>query len=237
MILIIGSDNDDIAYIVKTMTVDRTDIVAGKYEVTVGCYADREVVVAASGYGEEMATLIAGLLIERYRPYIVLAVGSVTSVDPGLKRDELFLATRVYAMDVNLTGLGQYKYGQIPEQPAFFVTDSDLRQKILASISIAKNRRIVEGILLSGNTFYHDLDEFKKIQQEHFVKVTPVLATDTETSGFCCAAALFGVPILVLKGCSYELAEPSQKTARTRTAIMLSPVIGKLLLALLNTLA
>lgn len=237
MILIIGSDNDDIAYIVKTMVVERTDIVAGKYEVTVGTYADRDVVVAASGYGQEMAALVAGLLIERYRPYIVMAVGSVTSVDPELKKDELFLATRVYAMDVNLTGLGQYKYGQIPEQPAFFVTDSDLRHKIRASNSIAKNRRIVEGILLSGNTFYHDQTEFKNIQQEHFVKVAPIYATDTETSGLCCAAALFGVPILVLKGCSFELAEPSQKSARTRTAIMLSPIIGKLLLALINTLA
>lgn len=236
MILIVGSDNDDIAYIVKSMEVDRTDIVAGKYEVNVGHYAGRDICIVATGYGQEMATLVTGLLIERYSPYIVISIGAVQSISPGLKRGDLYLASRVYSMDVNLMGLGEYKYGQIPEQPPFFVSDSELKDKIKSYHTLNKTEKLVEGVLLSSNTFHTKKDEVEKIRIHHFAKVDKIVACDTETAGVCCSAALFEIPVLVLKGCSFEVDEPEQRIERTRHLVMMSPVIGKLLESLLDSL-
>lgn len=236
MIVIIGSRFDDIAYITKKMIVSRVDELTKQCQVFVGKYAGKEVAVSVTGYGQEMSTLVTGAMIRAYEPYLVVNVGSVGSIHPSMKQGDLFLATRIYAMDVDLLALGQYAYGQIPEQPEFFASAYDQIKQIVNLNILHQNKNIVQGVLLSSNKFYTSLDEIEETIKYHFIRVRNIVATDTESSGMATACSLYDVPFLCFKVCSYEVGIQEQLLNRVRTGVINSSAIGQLLTKLFREL-
>ena len=234
MILVIGSRVDDVEYVQKKIIDAKIETIANRYEVYVGIYGGKEIACAATGYGQEMSAMITALLIERYRPYLVVNIGTVSSISPNLDQGDLFFADRIYAMDVDLLALGKYRYGQIPELPMFYTSDFETMQTIHALNGMNKNRRIVHGVLLSSNKFFNDLDEVKELIKTHFMKINNIVAVDTESAGMASACYLFDVPLVCFKACNYEVGNSHQLISRVRVGIEQTPDIGQLLTLLFN---
>ncbi len=229
MILVLGSRLDDVEYVQKRIIDPRIEVIANRYEVYIGIYGGKEIACTMIGYGQEMASMITALLIEKYKPYLVVNIGTVSSISPNLDQGDLFIADRIYAMDVDLLALGKYRYGQIPELPMFYTSESDTILTINALNGMNQNRRIVQGVLLSSNKFYDNLDEVKNVIKNHFSKINNIVAVDTEAAGMAAACYLFDVPLLVFKACSYEVGNSHQLLSRVRIGVEQAPDIGQLL--------
>ena len=229
MILIVGASLDDVEYIQKRIIDPRIEVIANRYDVYIGIFGGKEIACAMTGYGQEMASMITALLIEKYKPYLVVNIGTVSSISPNLDQGDLFIADRVYAMDVDLLALGKYRYGQIPELPMFYTSDFDTVQTIHALNGMNKNKRIVQGVLLSSNKFHSNLDDVKEVIQDHFSKINNVLAVDTEAAGFAAACYLYDIPLVIFKACSYEVGNNHQLLSRVRVGVEQAPEIGQLL--------
>lgn len=229
MILVLGSRLDDVEYVQKRIIDPQIEIIANRYEVYIGIYGGKEIACAMMGYGQEMAAMITSLLIQKYHPYLVINIGTVSSISPNLDQGDLFIADRIYAMDVDLLALGKYRYGQIPELPMFYTSEGDVMMTINALNGMNRNRRIVQGVLLSSNKFHDNLDEVKDVIKNHFSKINNIVAVDTEAAGLAAACYLFDVPLLVFKACSYEVGNSHQMLTRVRIGVEQAPDIGQLL--------
>ena len=74
-----------------------------------------------------------------------------------------------------------------------------------------------------------NLDDVKKIIQEHFSKINNILAVDTEAAGFAAACYVYDIPLLIFKSCSYEVGNNHQLLSRVRVGVEQAPEIGQLL--------
>jgi nucleoside phosphorylase len=91
MIAIIGSTEDDILYFVNRMNVTSVEEIAHKNKVYVGDFARQRLVVTHTGQTMMMGSQITGIIIDKYHPYLVIAVGAAHSISPKLKLGDLFL--------------------------------------------------------------------------------------------------------------------------------------------------
>lgn len=235
MILILGSTNDDLVYLKNKLVGLSTEYILGNHEVYIGKLLNREVVLSTLGFGQSMAMLVTSMIIERYHPYIIFNIGTVASIHPRLKQGDLFIATRIYSYDVDFSAIGKYKFGQVPNYPQFFNSDSDLIMKVLSINGEHKNRRIVEGILLSGNTFVIDQKRLNYVMKNNYIKLEGVAAIDTEAYGMAMAAHCYSLPFLCFRVCSFEVGNKEQMLTRIRKGILNAPGIGQILSILIKT--
>ncbi|MEX5941702.1 5'-methylthioadenosine/S-adenosylhomocysteine nucleosidase [Mammaliicoccus sciuri] len=90
-----------------------------------GNIEDKQVVLAQSGIGKVNAAITATLLINEFKPDLIINTGSAGSVDSELNIGDIIISNKVYYHDVNATAFG-YKLGQVPSMPEFYETDKEL---------------------------------------------------------------------------------------------------------------
>ncbi|MFA7020847.1 MAG: hypothetical protein WC215_04775, partial [Bacilli bacterium] len=78
MILIIGTTEDDIFYFKNRMKIIEKNKIASKYPYYVGTFAGKDICLAYSGYSNIASAVVAGFMISKYKPYIVVCVGTVS---------------------------------------------------------------------------------------------------------------------------------------------------------------
>jgi adenosylhomocysteine nucleosidase len=158
----------------------------------------KEVVLLESGIGKVNAALATALLIERYRPELIIHYGAAGGLDPELQVGDVVIATEVAYSDVDVTAFN-YTYGQVPQRPARYASDSGLIE--LARKSLADKTfdyRIVYGLITTEDTFIHDPERARRIRG-HFPDTR---ATDMEGAAIAQTAYQFGVPVLVIRSLS-----------------------------------
>jgi len=238
MILIIGSTPDDIIYFVNRMHIASEETLANRTKVYVGEFSRQQIVVSHTGNTMMMASLMTGILIEKYHPYLVINVGYAHSISPLIKQGELFLAKRVYLGQVDLTPIGgKLKFGQVPGA-SLFAHSEDMCLNILEMHNNREaNVKIVRGFIMSSNLMMTDIDSTKKFVKEHYQGFENIIAVDTEAGGVAVACQFFDVPIVCLKAVTYEVGNKEQFVARERIGVEMTPIIGNLVGHLFTELA
>ncbi len=115
------------------------------------------VVLAVCGIGKvNAAALTQALLVDGVAA--LLFTGVAGGVDPALRVGDLVVARDAVQHDVDVTGLG-YPLGQVPGEPAVWVADPELRDRLAAAagaVAAAAGLRVVVGRIASGDTFVAD---------------------------------------------------------------------------------
>lgn len=232
-VLIIGTTLDDINFIKNKMIDIVEEDIGGHFKAYVGKYASKNVVLSYSGYGENLASIATTLLIEKYHPYFIINVGTVSSINSSLVQGDLMIGERIYFSDVSMMELNKSKYGQFPSLPSYFQVDADLKQNIAKAIGQISNP-VHRGVILSSNTFYLNRNEINKVVENHFLKIENLYAIDTESGGVALAAYLYSIPFIAIKICNYEVGNDKQLINRIRMGVKMTPVQGKLVALLLK---
>jgi 5'-methylthioadenosine/S-adenosylhomocysteine nucleosidase len=230
MILIIGSNEDDILYFVNRMNVTGVEEIGGRTKVYTGDFSRQQVVVAHTGTTMMMASMITGIIIEKYHPYLVVNVGNAHSINPKLKQGDLFLAERVYLSHVDQTPLGsKIKFGQLPGG-ALFTHSEDMCLNIIEMHNNREaNKTIIRGFILSSNLLMTNLDDAKELLRKYYQPLTDMIAMDTEVGGIAIACQFYDVPIVCLKAIAYEVGNKEQFLTRERIGVEMTPIIGSLI--------
>ncbi|GHU52831.1 hypothetical protein FACS189496_3540 [Bacilli bacterium] len=133
----------------------------GKFEFYSGKLEGQPVVLLLCGIGKVNAAVGCALLIDHFKPELVLNTGSAGGIDPTLKFGDAIVSSGLVYHDVDVTAFN-YAPGQIPGQSAVFPVSEELMKRAETAISQLRAEKIlpanfnhVRGIIGSGDTFMH----------------------------------------------------------------------------------
>lgn len=225
MIGIIGAMEEEVE-ILKSSIENRETIQIAHVIFYKGNIEDKQVVLAQSGIGKVNASITATLLINEFKPDLIINTGSAGSVDSELNIGDIIISNKVYYHDVNATAFG-YKLGQVPSMPEFYETDNELIDLAKSSIEQLDLNGIV-GEVATGDSFIGSIDQ-RKVIKSNFPTASVV---EMEAGAIAQTCYQYNVPIIVTRAVSDLADKESDVTFEEflKVACVNSSKIVKLLL-------
>ncbi|WP_436876990.1 5'-methylthioadenosine/adenosylhomocysteine nucleosidase [Mammaliicoccus sciuri] len=225
MIGIIGAMEEEVE-ILKSSIENRETIQIAHVIFYKGNIEDKQVVLAQSGIGKVNAAITATLLINEFKPDLIINTGSAGSVDSELNIGDIIISSKVYYHDVNATAFG-YKLGQVPSMPEFYETDNELIDLAKSSIEQLDLNGIV-GEVATGDSFIGSIDQ-RKVIKSNFPTASVV---EMEAGAIAQTCYQYNVPIIVTRAVSDLADKESDVTFEEflKVACVNSSKIVKLLL-------
>lgn len=225
MIGIIGAMEEEVE-ILKSSIENRETIQIAHVIFYKGNIEDKQVVLAQSGIGKVNAAITATLLINEFKPDLIINTGSAGSVDSELNIGDIIISNKVYYHDVNATAFG-YKLGQVPSMPEFYETDSKLIDLAKSSIEQLDLNGVV-GEVATGDSFIGSIDQ-RKVIKSNFPTASVV---EMEAGAIAQTCYQYNVPIIVTRAVSDLADKESDVTFEEflKVACVNSSKIVKLLL-------
>ncbi|MCL2809949.1 MAG: 5'-methylthioadenosine/adenosylhomocysteine nucleosidase [Treponema sp.] len=203
MIGIIGAMDDEVSLLCQTMGKYETRKIGG-FEFFTGKIEDKNVTVLRCGIGKVSAAVGCALLIQEFKPYIVINTGSAGGVNPGLKVGDAVISTGLVYHDVDVTAFN-YAPGQLPKMPQIFPADEKLIKLAENAVNQLKNEKQLpydfnycHGLIGSGDVFMHESERIENVRR----LFPEIAAVEMEGAGIAHCCFLFSVPFLVIRALS-----------------------------------
>jgi adenosylhomocysteine nucleosidase len=203
MIGIIGAMEDEVTMVRDWMNGGET-CATGGFEFYRGILEGKDVVVLRCGIGKVNAAVGCALLIDHFKPGLVINTGSAGGIGEALQFGDAVISTGLCYHDVDVTGFN-YSPGQVPGQPAVFPVDEALVKKAEAAVQELKAEKLlpdsfnhVRGIIASGDIFMHDPEKIDRVRSTF----PNVLAVEMEGAAIAHTCGLFSVPFLIIRSLS-----------------------------------
>lgn len=231
MIAIIGAMNCEISLLLSAMTGVESEK-TGKHTYYTGKIAGRDCVLARCGVGMVNAATAATVIIEKYRPSVIINIGVGGGLAPDLSMGEMVAATALCTHDLDYGVLGDARgtvFYPDDEELIMLPTDravTNLLVSTAASLGIACRR----GIIASGDKFVSSSEARADIRGAFGADVC-----EMEGAAMAQVAYAFGVPFAVLRSVS-DLADGSAPESFEKFAAECAATAAKLLLRAVEAL-
>lgn len=162
-----------------------------------GIYTNTSIVLLKSGIGKTAAALGTTLLLQIYKPDIVINIGSAGSLIPTLKIGDIIISEEVSYHDVDITTFG-YKLGQMASCPARFTADTKLiKQSELCVKECGFNA--MRGLVISGDSF---IKSSKQCLLKILINFPEAIAIEMEGAAIAQVCYKFKVPFIIIRSIS-----------------------------------
>ncbi|MCL2721110.1 MAG: 5'-methylthioadenosine/adenosylhomocysteine nucleosidase [Treponema sp.] len=203
MIGIIGAMEDEVSLLCQTMGKYETRKIGG-FEFFSGKIETKEVTVLRCGIGKVNAAVGCALLIQEFKPKIVINTGSAGGINPDLKVGDAVISTGLVYHDVDVTAFN-YSPGQLPDMPQVFSADNKLIKLAENAVNQLKNEKLLpgdfnycHGLIGSGDVFMHEIERIENVRS-----IFPeIAAVEMEGAAIAHCCFLFSVPFLVIRALS-----------------------------------
>ena len=200
MILIVGSQHDDILYFESVMSNKKEEIVLGKYPVTIGTIFNQGVVLVDQVKTNYVSSALILHLIEKYFIFLIFNVGRCVAFTHDIKPLEIAISKRVVAGDVDQINEDSVKFGQIPGYEQVFVSQDD----IITYLSDAFEKRTYSKVIISNyvstSVDYHRTAQVDHLKEcEHLLGFGNNVVFDSNSAGLALAASLKKVAFVSVK--------------------------------------
>ena len=200
MILIVGSQHDDILYFESVMSNKKTELILGQYTVTVGTIFNQGVVLVDQIKTNYVSSAIILHLIEKYFIFLIFNVGRCVAYTHDIKPLEIALSQRIVAGDVDQINEDDVKFGQIPGFEQVFNCQKD----VISYLSDAFEKRTYSKIKVSNyvstSVEYHRASQVDHLKEcEHLLGFSSNIVLDTNSAGIALAASLKKVAFVSVK--------------------------------------
>ncbi|MCI6616489.1 5'-methylthioadenosine/adenosylhomocysteine nucleosidase [Ruminococcus sp.] len=175
-----------------------------KMKFTLGTLHGRDVCIVVCGVGKVNAAMCALMLIEKYKPDLVLNSGVAGSLSPIVGIGDIVVATKSVEHDMNGTALGD-KQGEItfPDGNMMFFECDKQASTLLASIcKEIPDTKVAQGIIASGDIFVSDRKQRFKINDRF-----GALACEMEGAAIGHVCVRCEVPYGIIRAISDDLDE------------------------------
>ena len=105
MIGIIGAMEEEVE-ILKSAIENKETIKKAHVIFYKGHLEGKEIVLAQSGIGKVNAAITTALMINDFKPDLIINTGSAGAIDPNLNIGDIIISNKVYYHDVNATAFG-----------------------------------------------------------------------------------------------------------------------------------
>ncbi|MDG4942622.1 5'-methylthioadenosine/adenosylhomocysteine nucleosidase [Staphylococcus agnetis] len=195
MIGIIGAMEEEVAILksqmsdVETLKIAHTLFYKGKLNNT-------NVVLTQSGIGKVNVAISTTLLIQQFKPELIINTGSAGGLQPGLSLGDVVVSTSVTYHDADARAFG-YAMGQIPGMPESYVADKTLIHNVNDVLNTLE-QPVREGMIVSGDSFI-GTEQQRAVILKHFPNA---MAAEMEAAAIAQTCYQFNVPFIVTRAIS-----------------------------------
>ena len=195
MIGIIGAMEEEVAILksqmsdVETLKIAHTLFYKGKLNNT-------NVVLIQSGIGKVNVAISTTLLIQQFKPELIINTGSAGGLQPGLSLGDVVVSTSVTYHDADARAFG-YAMGQIPGMPESYGADKTLIHHVNDVLNTLE-QPVREGIIVSGDSFI-GTEQQRAVILKHFPNA---MAAEMEAAAIAQTCYQFNVPFIVTRAIS-----------------------------------
>lgn len=195
-IAIIGAMEEEVELLRASISHTKTTTIANS-EYTEGTYEGKEIVLLKSGIGKVNAAMSTTILLQQFKPTVVINTGSAGGYDEKLEVGAIVISDEVRHHDVDATIFG-YEIGQVPQMPAAFKADSDLMAVAEAAVNKIGEHQAATGLITTGDSFMND-----PVRVEAVRKQFPTMkAVEMEAAAVAQVCYQFDVPFVVVRALS-----------------------------------
>lgn len=185
MIGIIVAEEKELKEVLKL--VDSSEVInIYEKEFYKGFINDKEVVVVKSNVGKVNSARVCQILIDNFKPSLVINVGTAGSVDNRLEIGDIVVADKLVQYDFDVTPFGR-KLGEIENVGEFISVDEKL-------LSLFKNLNVTIGCIASGDKFIINNEEKDNVRN-----VFNALCIEMEGASIAQVCYLDSIPFLVVR--------------------------------------
>lgn len=193
---VIGAMEEEVYLLRASLDNVKTEGIAN-CEFTTGTYKGQEVILLKSGIGKVNAAMSTTLLLQQFKPDVVINTGSAGGFDADLEVGAIVISDEVRHHDVDVTAFG-YEMGQVPQMPAAFLSSADLMDHAIAAVEELGEHAYAVGLIATGDSFMDDAERVEKVRG-HF----PLMkAAEMEAAAVAQVCHQFGTPFVVIRALS-----------------------------------
>ncbi|MBS4944622.1 MAG: 5'-methylthioadenosine/adenosylhomocysteine nucleosidase [Neisseria mucosa] len=228
-IAVVGAMEQEIELLRESMA-DVKHVSFGKFSAYEGELAGKRTVLVLSGIGKVNAAVSTSWVIHQSAPDCVINTGSAGGLGKGLKVGDVVIGETVAHHDVDVTAFG-YVWGQVPQLPAVFESDSNLIRQAEKAAQVFDGAAVTQGLVVSGDRFVHSSEGVAEIRS-HFPEVK---AVEMEAAAIAQTCHQLEVPFVIIRAVSDSADEKADisfeeflKTAAVSSAKMVTEIVKSL---------
>lgn len=195
-IAIIGAMEEEVTLLRDHIENKQQTVIAG-CEFTSGKMNGADVVLLRSGIGKVNAAMSTTILLEKFKPEVVINTGSAGGFHPDLNVGDVVISTEVRHHDVDVTAFG-YEYGQVPQLPAAFQADEKLVHLAVTAAKEINEIQVVKGLIATGDSFMNDPIRVESLRE----KFEDLQAVEMEAAAIAQVSHQFQTPFVIIRSLS-----------------------------------
>lgn len=159
---IIGAMNVEVAELLKSMKLDRTEVISS-VEYHVGEIDGYKVVIAKCGVGKVHASICTQTMILRFSPDVIINTGVAGSLSPELDVGDVAIGSSVVQYDMDTSAVGD-PVGLISGINVIeFSCDELVLKKLIYAVEHLKSIHYKVGLIATGDRFLNSREGKEKI--------------------------------------------------------------------------
>lgn len=163
---------------------------------------NHDLIITVSGIGKVSSGMLVSTLVNNFNLIeLIINIGVSGGLKEGLQIGDIVVANNLSYIDADASILEPYVFGQIPDYPAEYNSRFDLVNNVTMDYNI--------GMILSGDSFFHNLSSIKLIVDKHF-KNKNVLCLDMESTAIGQASWYYGIDYLAIRAISDLIGSSAQ---------------------------
>ena len=228
-IAIIGAMPQEVEILFGLMLEPKTTEIAN-CKIFEGKINNRPVAVLQSGIGKVAAAMSTTLLIQEFKPDMIINTGSAGGLDPNLNVGDVIISTDVRHHDVDVTAFG-YEKGQLPANPAAFLPNEQL-------VEVAKKQaeklglNAVSGLICSGDAFINGVEKINQIRADF----PQVVAVEMEAAAIAQVCHAMQIPFVIVRAIS-DVADKESHLSFDEFLPLAAEKSSEMVLEMLNNLS
>lgn len=195
-IAIVGAMEEEVEILRREIGIGKITTIAN-CEFIEGKVGKHEVIVTKSGIGKVNAAMATTILLQNYKPDIVLNTGSAGGTHPDLEVGTIVISDYVLHHDVDVTAFG-YELGQVPQLPAMFPSDKELINLAKETVTELDTYKHAVGTIASADVFMSDADRVLSVKE----KFPRVIAVEMEAAAVAQVCYQFNTKFVVIRALS-----------------------------------
>lgn len=195
-VAIIGAMEEEVTILRDKLENLKQETIAGS-EFNIGTLNGVDAIVLKSGIGKVNAAMSTTILLEKFKPDVVINTGSAGGYHEELNVGDIVISTEVRHHDVDVTIFG-YEYGQVPQMPAAFVSDEKLFAVAEEAAKEITDIQVGKGLIVTGDSFMNDPARVDFVRG----KFTDLYAVEMEAAAIAQVAYQFGTPFVIIRSLS-----------------------------------
>ena len=195
-IAVIGAMEQEVELLRSKLTNAQTETIANS-EFTSGLIDGKEVILLKSGIGKVNAAMSTTILLDKYKPDVVINTGSAGGFDANLDVGAIVISDEVRHHDCDVTAFG-YEIGQMAGMPAAYKADEELIKVAKEAVTEVGTHPFAVGLICSGDVFMADPKRVEEVRQNF----PTMKACEMEAAGVAQVCYQFDVPFVVIRSLS-----------------------------------